>query len=181
MSDPKQHPAVLWFTGLSAAGKTTLIQTVHQELQRLGYRSCVLDGDDLRSGLNQDLGFSSVDRSENVRRVAEVARLFVKVEFLVLVGLISPLREQREKARRLFEPGQFLEVYVDAPIEICASRDPKGLYQRARQGEINDFTGIQSPYEPPRNPELHLKTHEHSVAKLVDDCLQCLKLRDLIT
>lgn len=164
----------MWFTGLSAAGKTTLIESLYESLQRLGYRCCVLDGDDLRTGLNSDLGYSSEDRTENVRRVAEIARLFVRSEFIVLVGLISPLREQRSHARQLFETDQFLEVFVDAPIDVCATRDPKGLYRRAKRGELHDFTGIDSPYETPQYPELHLKTHEYSPSELVDRCLECL-------
>lgn len=146
-------PLCVWFTGLSGSGKTTLARAIEQRLVRLGARTRVLDGDDLRVGLNRDLGFSAQDRKENVRRLGEVAKLFHDSGFIVLVSAISPFTEDRRAARALFAPGRFVEVHVATPLSVCESRDPKGLYQRARRGELPGFTGIDSAYEQPQDCE----------------------------
>jgi bifunctional enzyme CysN/CysC len=162
----QQHPRCLWFTGLSGAGKSTIANQVEQRLHALGRHTYVLDGDNVRHGLNRDLGFTDEDRVENIRRVAEVARLMVDAGLIVLVSFISPFRDERRMARDLFGPGDFAEVYVDTPIELCEQRDPKGLYAKARAGELRNFTGVDSPYEPPLDPELHLRTEKESVDAL---------------
>jgi bifunctional enzyme CysN/CysC len=153
-----QRARVLWFTGLSAAGKTTIATLVEKRLHALGYHTFLLDGDDVRHGLSRDLGFTDADRVENVRRVAEVAKLMVDAGLIVLVSLISPFRAERKMARELVEPGEFVEVHVDTPLAEAERRDPKGLYAKARRGELLHFTGIDSPYEPPDSPELRLET-----------------------
>lgn len=147
---------VVYLTGLSGAGKSTLAALVERHLHSMGMRTCVLDGDELRSGLGKDLGFSDADRIENVRRVTEVARLMVDAGLLAIVALISPFRAEREAARARFTPGEFMEVFVDAPLAVCEERDPKGLYRRARRGEIIGFTGIDSRYEPPPRPDFRV-------------------------
>lgn len=170
-----QTARCIWLTGLSGAGKSTLAKTLDAYLYAAGLHSYVLDGDNLRHGLNQDLGFSQQDRSENVRRVAQVARLMVDAGLVVIVGLISPLRQDRQLARSLFEPGEFIEVFVDAPLAVCEQRDVKGLYAKARRGELPQFTGIDSPYETPEAPECHLRCDlmtpdeaiQHLVSKLI--------------
>src|SRR5438105_4533618 len=144
-----QSPCVVWFTGLSAAGKSTIANLVESELHRLGYHTYLLDGDNVRHGLNKDLGFTDADRDENIRRVAEVAKLMVDAGLVVLVAFISPFRAEREMARSLLREGEFIEVYVDTPLEVAEVRDPKGLYKKARRGELVHFTGIDSPYEAP--------------------------------
>jgi bifunctional enzyme CysN/CysC len=155
-----QRPCVVWFTGLSAAGKSTIANLVDQRLHALGRHTYVLDGDNVRKGLSRDLGFTDADRTENVRRIAEVAKLMLDAGLIVLVSFISPFRAERKLARDLVEPGEFIEVFVDTPLAEAEKRDPKGLYARARRGEIPRFTGIDSPYEPPENPELRLQTLE---------------------
>jgi len=154
---------VLWFTGLSAAGKSTLAHAVHELLFREGWHTYVLDGDNVRHGLNGDLGFSDEDRRENIRRIGEVGKLFVDAGVVVLAAFISPFREDRDRVRALLEPGEFIEVYVKCDIELCEKRDPKGLYQKARTGEIPQFTGISSPYEEPLSPEMVIDTGELSI------------------
>ncbi len=171
-----QKACVLWFTGLSGAGKSTTANAVEQRLHVIGRHSYVLDGDNLRHGLNKDLGFTQVDRVENVRRIAEVAKLFVDAGLIVVVSVISPFRDEREMARRMMAEGEFIEVFVDAPLEICERRDPKGLYRKARAGEIKNFTGIDSPYEPPGSPDIVLKTAERSVDELADQVIAYLQL-----
>lgn len=158
----------IWLTGLSGAGKSTLASALHARLRASGLQVSVLDGDALRRGLCKDLGFGGGDRMENVRRVAEVARLMADAGLTTIVSLISPFRADRLLARKLFEPGTFIEVFVDAPLQECERRDPKGLYARVRRGEISNFTGIDSPYEAPETPEIHLPTAEDSVADCVD-------------
>ena len=153
-----QNPMVVWFTGLSGAGKSTIANLVEKKLHLSGRHTYLLDGDNVRHGLNRDLGFTDTDRVENIRRVAEVARLFVDAGLIVLVSFISPFRDERRMARELMQEGEFVEVFVDAPVEVCQTRDPKGLYARALKGEIRNFTGIDSPYEPPENPEIHVDT-----------------------
>jgi bifunctional enzyme CysN/CysC len=151
-----QAPACLWFTGLSGSGKSTIANLAEKRLHALGHHTYLLDGDNVRHGLNRDLGFTEEDRVENIRRVAEVARLMVDAGLIVLVSFISPYRSERRFARERFGESEFLEVFVDTPLEICEARDVKGLYRRARLGEIPNFTGISAPYEAPENPELHI-------------------------
>jgi adenylylsulfate kinase len=152
------HPgATLWFTGLSGSGKSTLANAVAGALHRMGVTTYVLDGDNIRQGLNRDLGFHAEERTENIRRVAEVARLFTDCAVINLVAFISPYRSDRELARQL-QPETFIEVFCDAAMAVCESRDPKGLYRRARAGEIDRFTGIHQPYEEPSHPEIHVRT-----------------------
>jgi bifunctional enzyme CysN/CysC len=153
-----QRPCCIWFTGLSASGKSTLANLLEQRLHAQGRHTYLLDGDNVRHGLSRDLGFTEADRVENIRRVAEVARLMVDAGLIVLVSFISPFRAERRMARTLFEPGEFIEVFVDAPLEECERRDPKGLYAKARRGEVRNFTGLDSPYEPPESPEVCVAT-----------------------
>jgi adenylyl-sulfate kinase len=155
----------VWFTGLSAAGKSTLSQAVAVELDALGFRTELLDADDLRKHLNRDLGFSKADRDENVQRIAYVASLLTRHGIIVLVAAISPYRAARAEARRLI--GALAEVYVDAPLEVCEARDPIGLYRRLRAGELHHIAGVDDPYEEPLTPELHCRTHEESIAQSV--------------
>jgi bifunctional enzyme CysN/CysC len=155
-----QKPAVLWFTGLSGSGKSTIANLVERSLAAEGRHTYLLDGDNVRHGLNRDLGFTDADRVENIRRVGEAAKLFVDAGLIVLVSFISPFRSERRMARELLQPGEFIEVFVDTPIEVCMQRDPKGLYVKAKAGEIKNFTGIDSPYEAPEAPELTIKTVE---------------------
>ncbi len=155
-----QKPAVLWFTGLSGSGKSTVANLVERALHAEGKHTYMLDGDNVRHGLNRDLGFTDADRVENIRRVAETAKLFVDAGLIVLVSFISPFRSERRMARELLQAGEFIEVFVDTPLEVCIQRDPKGLYKKAQSGAIKHFTGIDSPYEVPENPELTLKTAE---------------------
>lgn len=154
-----------------------MANAVERRLHTLGRHSYVLDGDDLRHGLSKDLGFTEADRVENVRRVAEVARLFVDAGLVVLVSMISPFRDGRRMAREMMEEGEFIEVFVDAPLEVCEQRDPKGLYKKARAGLIKNFTGIDSAYESPESPELVLKTAERSVQQLADEVIDYLQRR----
>jgi bifunctional enzyme CysN/CysC len=153
-----QKPRVLWFTGLSGAGKSTIANFVEKRLQSIGCHTYLLDGDNVRHGLNKDLGFTEADRVENIRRVAEVAKLMADAGLVVLVSFISPFRAERRMARELMAPGEFIEVYVDTPLAVAEQRDPKGLYRKARRGELQNFTGIDSPYDVPENPEIHLET-----------------------
>jgi len=164
----QQLPLCLWFTGLSGSGKSTIANQLEQELIRLGKHTYILDGDNLRMGLNSDLDFSLSSRKENVRRAAEVARLMVDAGLIVIVGLISPLRSERSFARELFDPGQFKEIFISTSLDECERRDVKGLYEKARMGKIKDFTGIDSPYEEPLNPEITLNTELYGVSQCVE-------------
>ncbi|WP_281041297.1 adenylyl-sulfate kinase [Methylobacterium nonmethylotrophicum] len=175
-----QRPLVLWLTGLSGAGKSSIADRVEQKLWRCGCHTMLLDGDALRSGLNRDLTFSDAARAENIRRTAEVARLMLEAGLIVICSLISPFRRERLEARRLFGADEFLEVFVDAPLEECMRRDPKGLYARAVAGEIPDFTGISSPYEAPESPEIHLRTDLDDVDTLAERVLDALRQRGAI-
>jgi bifunctional enzyme CysN/CysC len=171
------RPAILWFTGLSGSGKSTIANLLEARLHLLGAHTYLLDGDNIRHGLNRDLGFTDADRVENIRRVGEVAKLFADAGMIVLVSFISPFRAERRMARELVEPGLFQEVFVDTPIEICRQRDPKGLYRKADSGEIRNFTGIDSPYEPPEAPEFHLRTATASADDLADHLVTALRSR----
>jgi bifunctional enzyme CysN/CysC len=171
----KQKPAVIWFTGLSGSGKSTAADAIEQKLAAMGRHTYLLDGDNVRHGLNKDLGFTDADRVENIRRVAEVARLFVDAGLLVLVSFISPFRSERELARNLLEAGEFIEVFMDTPLDVCEDRDPKGLYAKARAGQIKNFTGIDSVYEPPENPEIVLDSRAHGPEDLADQVIAYLK------
>ena len=171
---------ILWFTGLSGAGKSTLAHCVEESLHQKGCRTFVLDGDNIRHGLCGDLGFSIEDRSENIRRIAEVAKLMMEAGVITLTAFISPFRAEREKARQIFPHGEFLEIYCQCPLEVCEQRDVKGLYKKARQGEIKDFTGISSPYEEPVKPELVVKTSESSLEECTKQVLDLLEERGVI-
>lgn len=168
----QQIPICIWFTGLSGAGKSTIANALERRLFAQGRHTYLLDGDNVRHGLNRDLGFTEEDRVENIRRVAEVAKLMVDAGLIVLVSFISPFAADRSMARGLFEPSEFLEVFVDAPLATCEQRDVKGLYARARRGDVKNFTGIDSPYEVPLSPEVRLDTSlcspEQCVEKLVN-------------
>ena len=172
-----QKACVLWLTGLSGAGKSATANAVERRLHAMGRHSYTLDGDNLRHGLTRDLGFTDADRVENVRRIAEVAKLFVDAGMIVLVSVISPFRDERRMAREMLEEGEFIEVFVDCPIEVCEQRDPKGLYRKARAGRIRNFTGVDSAYEPPENPEIVLKTAEHGVEEIADQVVDYLLSR----
>ncbi len=163
-----QKPCVLWLTGLSGAGKSTIADRLEQKLQAVDRYTYLLDGDNVRHGLNKDLGFTDQDRVENIRRIAEVARLMVDAGLIVIVSFISPFRSEREMARALVEEGEFVEVHVDTPLEVCEARDPKGLYAKARSGDLVNFTGIDSPYEAPESPELRIDTTKLSVDEAAD-------------
>jgi adenylylsulfate kinase len=166
---------VLWFTGLSGSGKSTLANAVDHALYNEQYRSYVLDGDNIRHGLNGDLSFQPEDRKENIRRIGEVAKLFVDSGQIVSSAFISPYREDRDLVRKMFEEDEFIEIYLNCPIQVCENRDPKGLYKKARKGEISDFTGISSPYEAPINPEIIIQTANMSLEQSVAKILAYLK------
>jgi adenylylsulfate kinase len=170
---------VLWFTGLSGSGKSTIANAVSNELYRQGISEYVLDGDNIRHGLNKDLGFSEHDRTENIRRIGEVAKLFVDSGKVVTTAFISPFHSDREQVRSLFAEGEFIEVFVDCPIEECERRDPKQLYAKARRGEIRDFTGIDSPYEAPEDPEITLRSDLISIEEAVVKVLDYLREKNI--
>jgi bifunctional enzyme CysN/CysC len=175
-----QQPCVLWFTGLSGSGKSTIANILEKQLHALGRHTYVLDGDNIRHGLNKDLGFTDADRVENIRRVAETARLFVEAGLIVMVSFISPFRSERRMARELFQEDEFVEVYVDTPIDVCEARDPKGLYRKARAGLISHFTGIDSDYEVPERPELTVNTSDKTAEALAESLLAELRRRHVI-
>jgi bifunctional enzyme CysN/CysC len=176
-----QKPAVLWFTGLSGAGKSTIANLVEKKLYAMGRHSYLLDGDNVRHGLNKDLGFTEADRVENIRRVAEVSRLMVDAGLIVITAFISPFRAERALARRLLADGEFVEIHVDTPLEVAEQRDVKGLYRKARSGELKNFTGIDSPYEPPEQPALRLDTVTMTAETAADRVLAHLKRLGFIT
>lgn len=171
---------VLWLTGLSGAGKSTIANLVETELHKRGCHTYMLDGDNVRHGLNKDLGFTQADRVENIRRIAEVARLMTDAGLIVLVSFISPFRSERRMARDLFDEGEFLEVFVDTPLEIAEERDPKGLYAKARAGDLANFTGIDSPYEPPEHAEVRLNTTELSAEESAAQVVRALAERGML-
>lgn len=174
------HSCILWFTGLSASGKSTIANEIAKALYHLNVQQYVLDGDNIRHGLNKDLGFTDFDRTENIRRIGEVAKLFVDNGQIVLTAFISPFIADRNIVRSLVEQDEFIEVYVECSVETCESRDPKGLYKKAKNGEIQNFTGISSPYEAPINPEITLNTDQQSVQECVETILQFLKSKNYI-
>jgi adenylylsulfate kinase len=170
----------LWFTGLSGSGKSTIANAVSNELFKQGISEYVLDGDNIRYGLNKDLGFSDYDRTENIRRIGEVAKLFVDSGKVVTTAFISPFRSDRDQVRALFEDGEFIEVFVQCPIEECERRDPKQLYAKARRGEIKDFTGIDSPYESPEQAEITLHSNQVTVEEAVEQVFAYLRQKNII-
>lgn len=172
--------AILWFTGLSGAGKSTLAHAVEEQLHQRSYRTFVLDGDNVRHGLCNDLGFTPEDRVENIRRIGEMAKLFIEAGIIVLTAFISPFRAERERVRSLVEQGDFIEIHCDSPLEVCESRDVKGLYKKARAGLIPDFTGISSPYEAPQNPELIVNTGTTDLNSCVWQVIDELKRRGIL-
>lgn len=174
------HSFVLWFTGLSGSGKSTIANALAAELFSQNINTYVLDGDNIRHGLNKDLGFSDDDRKENIRRIAEVSKLFVDNGTIAITAFISPFREDRERARAILPQDEFIEVYIKCPLQACEDRDPKGLYKKARNGEIPAFTGIDSPYEEPMNPELIIDTDGLSVQQSVAQIVRYLQSRQLI-
>ena len=173
----EQKPCILWFTGLSGSGKSTIANAVELKLNELGKHTYLLDGDNIRMGLNKGLGFSDKDRVENIRRIAEVSKLFVDAGLIVLTAFISPFQEERDKVRNLVDDGEFIEIFIDTPLEVCESRDPKGLYKKARDGEISNFTGISSPYEAPKKAEIHIKNDKVSIDECVETVTEYLKSR----
>jgi len=164
-------PLLLWYTGLSGSGKSTIANAVEANLFELGCHTYLLDGDNVRMGLNKGLTFSDEDRIENIRRISEVAKLFVDAGLIVSTAFISPFKADRAQAREIIAQGEFVEVFIDTPIEVCESRDPKGLYKKARAGEIPNFTGISSAFDIPKSPELHIKTAEQSVEQSVEQII----------
>lgn len=176
----KQRPCLIWYTGLSGSGKSTIANAVDAMLHSLGGHTYLLDGDNVRHGLNGDLGFSDEDRIENIRRISEVAKLFVDAGTIVSTAFISPFASDRAMARTKLEDNEFIEVFIDTPIEVCEQRDPKGLYKKARQGEIKDFTGIDSDYDIPELPEIHVKTAEQSIEECAQQVVNFLKQKGFI-
>lgn len=176
----KQKPCILWFTGLSGAGKSTVADAVEQKLFELGHHTYLLDGDNVRHGLNKDLGFSDADRVENIRRIGEMVKLFADAGLIVMSAFISPFRSDRTRVRHLVEDKEFVEVYISTPLSTCEERDPKGLYKKARSGQIKNFTGIDSEYEAPEAAEVTLNTAELNVVECVDRVISYLKRNEII-
>ncbi len=170
-----QKPCILWFTGLSGSGKSTIANAVEVKLNALQKHTYLLDGDNIRIGLNKGLTFSDEDRIENIRRIGEVSKLFVDAGTIVLTAFISPFQEDRDQVRALAEEDEFIEVFIDTPLEVCESRDPKGLYEKARKGEIPNFTGISSPYEEPTDPEIHIVNDNISIEDVTEQIISYLK------
>ncbi len=176
----KQKGCLIWFTGLSGSGKSTIAYTVEHELVKEGYLAYVLDGDNIRHGLNKNLGFSAEDRAENIRRIGEVGKLFVDTGIITLTAFISPYRADRDANRELLNDSDFIEVFCDVPLEVCEERDPKGLYKKARAGEIKGFTGIDDPYEEPVNPEIVVKNGECTPQEAAAQIINYLSERGLL-
>ncbi|KGM06557.1 Adenylylsulfate kinase [Methylophaga thiooxydans] len=179
-SQKRQKPCVLWFTGLSASGKSTTANAVEKKLYELGHHTYLLDGDNVRHGLNKDLGFSDSDRVENIRRIGEMAKLFADAGLIVLSAFISPFRADRQMVRDLVEEGEFIEIHMSTPLSVCEQRDPKGLYQKARNGEIRNFTGIDSVYEAPEKPEITLNTADNDIEACAEKVIAYLKQNHII-
>lgn len=173
----EQIPFAIWFTGLSGSGKSTIANLVEKKLHSMNRHTYILDGDNVRHGLNRDLGFTDVDRVENVRRISEVTKLMIDAGLITLVSFISPFGAERQQARAIMEEGEFIEVFVDTPVDICQKRDVKGLYERAIRGEVKNFTGITSPYEAPKNPEIILKTVDSTPEESADEVIRYLQER----
>jgi adenylyl-sulfate kinase len=176
----RQKPCILWFTGLSGSGKSTIAGALEQKLFELGHHTYLLDGDNVRHGLNKDLGFSDKDRIENIRRIGEMSALFADAGILVLSAFISPFRSDRQMVRELVEENEFIEVFMDTPLSVCEQRDPKGLYKKARKGEIKNFTGIDSVYEAPSKAEISINTATDSVECCVDQIISYLQANSII-
>ncbi len=176
----KQKPCILWFTGLSGSGKSTIANAVESRLLALNKHTYLLDGDNIRMGLNKGLSFTDDDRIENIRRIGEVAKLFVDGGTIVLTAFISPFQKERDNIRALVAADEFIEVFIDTPLEVCENRDPKGLYKKARKGEIPNFTGISSPYEAPLTPEIHIKNHKVSIEDITKEIIEYLKDKEYI-
>ena len=177
----KHRSLILWFTGLSGSGKSTLAHAVEEKLHQMGCRTFVCDGDNVRHGLNSNLGFSKEDRKENIRRIGEMCKLFIEAGVIALTAFISPFREDRERVRTLVQEGDFIEIFCDCSLEICESRDVKGMYAKARRGEIKEFTGISAPYERPENPEMIIDTEKLSIEKCVEMIIAYLGEREIFT
>ncbi|MEA1953762.1 MAG: adenylyl-sulfate kinase [Campylobacterota bacterium] len=173
----RQKPCILWFTGLSGSGKSTVANAVESKLLALKKHTYLLDGDNVRMGLNNGLTFSDEDRVENIRRIGEVSKLFVDSGTIVLTAFISPFQIDRDSVRKLMKEDEFLEIYIDTPLNICESRDPKGLYKKARSGDIPNFTGISSPYEAPSNAEIHIKTDTMSIEECANEIIKYLETK----
>lgn len=171
---------ILWFTGLSGAGKSTIAHALEESLYQLGAKTYVLDGDNVRHGLCGDLGFSDKDRNENIRRIGEVSKLFIDAGVIALCAFISPFRADRQRARELVDEGDFIEIHVKCPLEVCETRDPKGLYQKARAGLIKGYTGISSPYEEPENPEIVLDTSVQNINECVEQIIDYLTKKEIL-
>jgi len=175
-----QRGCIIWLTGLSGSGKSTIAYALEERLIRQGHASYVLDGDNIRHGLNTDLGFSPEERRENIRRVGELAALFADAGLITISAFISPYHIDREKARKTAGNNDFIEIYLDVPLEVCEQRDPKNLYKRARAGEISDFTGFNAPYEPPHNPEIKLDTSTLDVTACVDEIMEYVQEKGIL-
>ena len=173
----KQKPLIIWLTGLSGSGKSTLADEIEKKLLEISYHTFILDGDNTRLGINSDLSFSDIDRAENIRRVSEIAKLFLDSGLIVITSFISPFRKDREMARNKVDKDEFIEVYLNAPLYLCEQRDPKGLYKKAYNGEISNFTGIDSPYEPPLTPEIELDMLTMSLNNCVNTVLEYLVIK----
>ena len=171
----EQKPCILWFTGLSGSGKSTIANAVESKLSELNKHTYLLDGDNIRMGLNKGLTFSDEDRIENIRRIGEVSKLFVDAGTIVLTAFISPFQKERDAVRELVEENEFIEVFIDTPLEVCESRDPKGLYKKARKGEIPNFTGISSPYEAPEKPEIHIVNDKIAIEDVTTQIIDYLQ------
>jgi bifunctional enzyme CysN/CysC len=176
----EQKPCVVWFTGLSSSGKSTISNLLEKRLRALGRQTCLLDADKIRQGLSKDLGFTEADRVENIRRVAEVAKLMADAGLIVITAFISPYRNGRRTARGLMETGEFIEVFVDTPLEVAEQRDPKGLYRKARRGELKNFTGIDAPYERPEHPEVRVDTTRTTPEHAVDQVMHRLRRAGIV-
>jgi adenylylsulfate kinase len=177
----RHKSAIIWLTGLSGSGKSTLAHSVEEKLYQKGCQTFVLDGDNVRHGLSSNLSFNDIDRKENIRRVGEVAKLMMEASIITMTAFISPFRDDRDMVRKTLPHADFIEIYCKASIEVCESRDVKGLYKRARAGEIKNYTGIDSPYEAPNNPELVVNTEEESIEQSVDKVINFLQIRGIIS